>query len=509
MKTVQTILSKRHKPIERILRKQGETDNLKGKILNHLMCECENDLLMKVKASGIINMNVLMFDGFMSDDVVDEDDILEKLNRISEHVNVKWSVKEHNIGAINGIMNIQKSDKVFVVGKYVNDLCDKLLADPLKNNLSIYDGTFYFKTDKKWIQGEKEVKRCLYSYCNDNDLIIEDKLVKENDKTCYSVGNALINLCINEVDVRSKVWHSTLDKICFKNGYYDFTDQAFKTDNNVDTFFRINRNFDLLNSNKKIRDEIYNRVLNPIFTVTDESSDRAMLRDHWLFNMVNRLAGNLGKEWNVMMGPRNCGKGVLSDFLSHTFEKYVGNGNIENFVVKEGVGDVAKSYSWIKRLEFCKLIMFHETKDKDNRNSSRGKISGSMIKKISGGDSLEVRTNHQDEIEVRLMGSLNIFCNDLEDICPADVNETRVNYNMTSKFLKPDEIIDDDSIYHQKQDKSLKVWITRPDVCDEFFRLLIDVYKNGCPVLPKDIEKNMIEETFEDSPTQIYNKYFE
>ena len=63
-----------------------------------------------------------------------------------------------------------------------------------------------------------------------------------------------------------------------------------------------------LESNETIRAEIYEKVLNPIFSVTSEDSDRAQLRDFWLQKAARAIAGEyLDKIWIVMEGLRDCG----------------------------------------------------------------------------------------------------------------------------------------------------------------------------------------------------------
>ena len=112
-----------------------------------------------------------------------------------------------------------------------------------------------------------------------------------------------------------------------------------------------------MESDPKIRADIYRRVLDPIFTVRADSPERAQLRDYWLKKTARAISGMyLDKGWVVMEGLRNCGKGLLLDLLRHTFGKYVGGTNAEDFYSSRGGGqDEAKKRSWMLDFEFKRI----------------------------------------------------------------------------------------------------------------------------------------------------------
>lgn len=500
LKRIQTQLSKANPDIGRKLHKQGQTDNLPGKVVNRLMCQIENQILSDV--SKEFNTEVLMFDGFMARPQYPDDEAVRRLDLISAKYGVKWDVKDHDISCHDITLELEDNVRMFKMADDTNEMAMKLLETDLKDKFIIHEGDFYFKTEERWVMGKEEIKRCLYQYVCKHDFIVgDDNNISEKFSMCNELRDVLMNLNSNKLDVNELVRNDTISKICFKNGYYDFADKQFRTDNDVNTFFRIERDFNEVR-NERVIQEIYHKILDPIFTTSIEGRDK--LRDTWLFQVASRMAGTGGKEWSVCMGTRDCGKGVLSDLLGSALGPYIGTSHIENFKVKQNVSDVAKSFSWISKKAFKKLLIFNETEE----NTKGSTISGNMIKKITGGDEIEVRSNYTDEKLIKLMGTIMVFCNDFPEIKPADANDTRMNYNLISKFVDAGSQHEDTSIQYFDRDNSIKYWVNKPEVRDAFIHILIDIYAKGRPVLPEEFLHDIQHEDLVESQTSIYNRYF-
>ena len=499
LKDIQIQLMKSNPDIGRKLRAQGQTVNLQGKVVNRLMCSVENQILSDV--SKEFNTEVLMFDGFMAVPQYSDDEAIRRLNSISFKYDVKWDTKPHDTSCKEMTMALEDNGRLFKFADNTNEMARDLLEGDLKDKFIFWDGDYYFKTDKCWVHG-KDVKRCLYQYACKHDFIVgEDVNISEKFALCNELRDILLNLNTNSLDVDELVRNDTKTKICFKNGYYDFADKQFQTDNDVNTFFRIDRDFNTA-PNEKVIQEIYDKILNPTFTTSIEGRDT--LRDTWLYQVAARMAGTGGKEWSVVMGSRDCGKGVLGDLLGSALGPYIGVSNIENFKMKQNVSDVARSFSWLSKKAFNKLIIFNETEE----NEKGSTISGNMIKKITGGDALEVRGLYQDEKLIKLMGSILVFCNDFPEIKPADANDTRINYNLISKFIDAGSVHEDKSIQYFDRDNTIKSWVCQPEVCDAFIHILIDIYTKGRPVLSDQFKSEIRHESLTESTTTLYNRYF-
>ena len=176
-----------------------------------------------------------------------------------------------------------------------------------------------------------------------------------------------------------KLWHSNLGKLCYRNGYYDFKLGVLcEYDDDTYTTIKINRDFQM--ADKKVKKQVYERVICPIF-----NNDMEMAKT-WLNYVARGLAGHIeDKNWAVSMGERNSGKGVIAGCIENAFGKYVMTTNGENLMYKNGnSGDAAKNNSWMVNTEFTRIIITNElTIDSEGKH----KINGNIVKKLtSGGD---------------------------------------------------------------------------------------------------------------------------
>ena len=62
-----------------------------------------------------------------------------------------------------------------------------------------------------------------------------------------------------------------------------------------------------------------------------------------------------------------------------------------------------------------------------------------MKKLSSGGDRIEARVNHKDEINFKVQARVCMFCNDLPPIEPSDAKETSYMFKYPSKFLDEED----------------------------------------------------------------------
>ena len=396
-------------------------------------------------------------------------------------------------------LNAAKSNRVTADSLF--DLHKLLLNTTYKGRLLKCNKVMYFKTNRGWEAGEHEVKDTVFKdICNldlwfksskDDPVSVKHSIRHIEDLVKYVTKNAPI-----DNGLLDRIWDHTLLKLYFKNGYYDFrVGQFMPTDN--ETFITIDRDLNL-QSNPTLRQEIYDRVFDPIFTVTDSHpkvGERRQLRDYFLRKLARMMAGEIGdKEWVSMYGFRDCGKGVISDFMKGAFQKYVTTTNAENFMPKPAGGDSAKALSFMVDHIFKRLVSINEAK-----NHAQKKVSfcGTIIKKYaSGGDLIEARKNYKDEAEFKIQSSLMFNFNDFPDVSPSDALEKCVHFECVSKFVDADfdESQKLTTIHYYASDPSVKeVFIKRADVQNELVLMLIEAYSNGAKYpaeLKKDIKDN-------------------
>ena len=455
------------------IKKKGNK-NIKGRLLSYVLASKENEIL-----EYIINKfkcNVKIFDGFLST-------IHHDVNEINKYCNeqykyIKWAEKDLNTDILDELENIDLSNNVLsYCGDSVKDVALFLLQFKFTKLFKCYD-TFYFHSGDVWINNEKELKRLIKQQTSNCDLYTESKksfiCLNDNVKGVNDLYEFIINHTPINNNLLNNIWENTIRKLYFKNGYYDFKDNKFKSDNR-DTTFNINRNLNM-QSNKQVRKEIYDRILLPIFS---ENTD---LMNSWLYEMSQVLAGHYeNKNWYCLEGLRNSGKGILSDLLIKSFNNYIQITNADNFIYKESTGDSAKANSFLVDFEFARLVLTQEISLKESGTTY---IDGNKIKKFcSGGDMMEARKNYQDEKRFRLQCALMLCCNDLPERKPADCNEFLRHYIFNSKFVNEHECKDVPGIKYYEKDNTLKSdFLTREEVQNEFVLIIIEHYNK--PVKP-------------------------
>lgn len=502
IKQIQTQLVKAHPELRKKAIKKGKSHNVEGTVTNYLMCKYE-DIILNEVCQTLKCGKIYSFDGFQefeTHELVGEKMIKALDNLTYDKYGIKWSEKEHDLSIYNKIMSWDISN---VVISHIADDSDEmskyLLNGILKNKIVKSGSILFYNQNNKWtfenFKSLEVIKSDLRKFINDNDLYVFKNNKNVPVKSILSVKNELVTNIIdnapNDSDFNKKLYESTLGKICFKNGYYDFDTHTFETNyTKIQTPTIIN--YDLhFESNQDIRKDIYNKVLFPIFSIKDLDNEqdkaRFELMRHYLKCVARAMAGRVeDKRWFLMEGLRNSGKGVLTDLLKNCFQSYIKTTNSNNLIAKKSTGDSAKELSWILDYEFCRLAVTQEISVINDET----KLDGNMIKKfVSGGDYMEARKNFKDEKEFRIQSSLMICCNDLPNINNTDCMENCLNFQMKSKFIDSSEKEELSNYYYFKKDNTVKTeFIKFQAVINEFVLMLIDYYKMTDTFYPENIK---------------------
>ncbi len=350
------------------------------------------------------------------------------------------------------------------------------ITDKLKNDYVISQERIFMRINNVWTSNEKVIKRGLIKAIGNMNIFFAGD---NNEIKPYSTMAKSCNQMLQYVeptedeDFIEKLWTSNLQKLCFKNGYYDFSEGKLK-EYDIDTHTTIKINRDFNEAKPEYIEQVYEKILNPIFNNNKE------LMNCWLNYIARGVAGHVeDKNWGVGIGERDCGKGVLVGLLESCFQEYCRATNSENFLYKNNGTDSAKGLSWLVPFEFKRLLLTNEiTRD----SQGKYKINGNVLKKLSsGGDKIEARVNHKDEINFKIQARVCMFCNDLPPIEPADTKETSYCFRYPSKFLN-------------KQDERLGKPLMRPKIIlkdNDDIEYVTDengekVMENVCNFYPKD-----------------------
>ena len=477
--------------------------NKNGSSVNVLLTDIENNILNcmidYLKNKNIINKNVvLVFDGLMilKDDIKQPlEDIIKELQEYIKNkidYDMKIILKEMNEDIIIDEEDIPEREITNneIIAMSDNEASD-ILLEKLKEKykLCICDNKKYMKINNIWINDDKTIEETLiniclelnikqYKHCFDTKTIeptleIDGNTYYLNKFITYSANyinaknivKALNGKIETDNDLNNKIYNSTLKKLCFNNGYYDFNQMKFINNfDNIETNIKINMDYPKRNDNDI--NSIYEKILNPIFG--DE------LLQPFLHFIARVMAGeSQDKLWSICLGERDCGKGVISDLLSNTFQNYVCSINANSLKIDKNNGDEAKKLSWLYHAQYARVLLGNEI-------ANNNIIDGNLIKKIcSGGDKIQMRCNYTNEINIRIQGTLILFNNDMPKCEPADVFQKLVAFSLPSKFV--DEISEEDKIknpHYKLSDNNIKQFVNNKEICEAFIHIIIDSYQS-------------------------------
>ncbi len=479
--------------------------------LQTLECRCLMVMYNYLKSKGYI-VGALIHDGLHLQKKRTKDDEEPDYAHLIREIKTKlYKETGFNIDLkIKDFKRIEELDGIIFVrsDKHGGDY----ITDQLKNDYVISQERVFMRVNNVWTTNEKVIKRGLIKAIGNMNIFLD----REVDIVPYSTMAKSCNQMIQYVeptedeDFVDKLWTSNLYKLCFKNGYYDFK-KGKLVPYDIDTHTTIKINRDFKKATPEMIKAVYDRILNPIFNHNNE------LRDTWLNYIVRGVAGHIeDKNWGVGIGERDCGKGVLVGLLESCFTDYCRATNSENFLFKGGQADSAKALSWLVPFEFKRLLLTNEiTRD----SQGKYRINGNVLKKLSsGGDKIEARVNHKDEINFKIQARVCMFCNDLPPIEPADTKETAYMFKYPSKFLnkgddrlgKPlmrpkmkeigedmeyvkdvngDKVMENVCNFFEKDD-DIKYWCKKSEVLDAFIEILFTHYGTRVEV-PETMKEEM------------------
>ena len=454
-----------------------------------------------------------MFDGlmyFIKQQGLSDEKMIETLNTLTTSYNIKWSFKPHNTEIKNILDDLEVNDNVnFFIGDTEYDVAIYCIENIFKNKLIKCQGELYAYDNKIWtkIDSISVITRELGRH----DLYIShakgDILISKNTSAQDSLSKMIIRNVNIDNDFSESMYKSTLFKICFQNGFWDFKSGMFHeyTDNNIPlTPFIINRNY---TPNKSKYDELYEKVLYPTFNIKFDNNGVIQEHDNLqrlqhlkyiLHAFSVKISGDTSsKEWMMFLGDRNSGKGIFNKLFETAFTSYITSTNSSNFICKKfNSGDAAKSYSWMMPFEFTRLIFTNEIKTTlDAKGKPDTYFDSEILKKISsGGDYIECRTNHKDERKFHIQSSLIMCCNDEPYYTCNDATDYLNKFNMPCRFLTNEEYekVNDTvkkQFIRQVADPCIKnEFCNNIDVIESFVNLIFEAYKWNvkCPEYVKD-----------------------
>ena len=371
-------------------------------------------------------------------------------------------------------------------------------------DLVVSRGRMYFREDDLYTvdasRAHDDIQGPLMNYINQFTIFKETATgrpvsVSRNFTSGKNVMSLVFNHTRQDYQFAERMAEWCKGKLCYKNGYWDFEAKQLKPyDNDVKTTIRIDRDLDLDVSKKDIK-EVYDKVLDPIFT------GNTKLRDFWLKLMSRVMAGHVeDKQWMVMMGERNSGKGVLVLLFMAAFEAYATITNANHFLAKRGSGDAALDMKWAVTLDMVRIVFTNEIVMEDEKEA---KIDGAVIKTIaSGGDVIECRGLFERAIKFVLQCQFCLMLNDMPNANSTDAMSNCHEFHMNTQFVnhKP---TDDGIVKEYKADDSIKDYVKSERCIKAFTKILFDHYDTKKPEVPKEIIESAQENEAESDLSQF------
>lgn len=489
-----------------------------GSAINRILCDYENKILqvivLHLKEKNI-EACALMFDGLMVyGNYYDDESLLVNIEEAIEEefpeMDMKLSYKEHDdsieipeefefeeeeeIPEVEGVYSdMEAAEKVYkLYPHWVN--CDDTLyvfnenTGMWESNVTAYYSVLRKFSDKLHSLGTEKSGK---SYGNTEALM-------------KRIPGLIKILCINNNWLKQSR-RTSLGKILFNNGYYDFHTGTFYRKETVGfnpaiVFMgKIHRDFIVpTEEDIKYMNDIENRLFH-------QSLGRDV-GNYFILNLARGLAGDMMKRMLFGLGVSNSGKGVLTNACMLSLGDYCGSFDAGNLAHKNSMQDGGQIMRWAMLLSYKRIIFSNEMK-------STCDLDGNYIKKISsGGDPLIGRTHGQCETEFITHFLPVVLANDLPKIKPYDdAVDTRVRVINFSKSY----VDNPQNEFELKKDDRVNEELTTDRFQRNFINILIRKYMQYMasgkvevePANVKEAKKDWVEES--SSCVDVFVKDFE
>ena len=307
----------------------------------------------------------------------------------------------------------------------------------------------------------------------------------ENRGGGRNVAGQAIGLARSVPNLRERMRLSVVGRLCYRNGHYDFEKRAFVDLEGPDVMTAVRVPFDFPErpSDDEIA-ELYDRVLIPTFP--DEEQRAA-----WVLYAARSLSGDVtDKKWALFIGPRNCGKGVLTRLLEAAFPGYVDTFNANSLVRKRGqASDADRELAFANPFVDARIMIANEVKAGPD-----SVVDGTLLKSLaSGGDRLRTRRLYKEAGVVKTQAHMIINVNDMPTVEPVDAMNNVVRFRSIVEFVDdpstPARVKKAESgrAIYRVADESVYAYVETERAIRAITHVLLDAYR-ARPVYPDSVK---------------------
>jgi hypothetical protein len=478
-------------PDHKYLKLTKKATNKMGSAMNIMLCDAENDALLALKEflesdRLKLKVGVLMFDGCL----VERSPLCNQrvLDAASDYIYEKTGYRLRLVFKDMTADMLQVPSSVYdgppmPPPRYVkNDTsAGAMLLDDMKGSIASCAYKIYVRDGIAWTCDKNAVDAIMHRVClmsnikqiNDGGVVSQYSAVFPKAAHIVKAAKSLI---ANDPTFEKRMWESNIGVVCFANGIFDFRRGSFfKYEERPDVIprFFVQRDFPETRPPQGLIDEVRSKLL--LSTLGDEGRVQTYLEI-----VARAMAGEAqDKQWCVMLGERNSGKGLLQGINEAAWGPYVNTVESNALLINGlgGSGDASKSLSWALDCEFVRQTYTNELKcDVDNKSI---KVDGNLIKKFqSGGDVLVARKNYCDERQFHTASKLFMNLNDMPPVSPPDALDTMLLFKFPYKFVSHDAMGPAQLAFFRAADPYLKTeYCKRDDVIDAFIWMVADAYQ--------------------------------
>jgi hypothetical protein len=485
------------------------TQNLNAKVVSAVLLPLENEAIEQFysffKNAGIIKDGecVPIFDGLMVRDNksnrehLTEDILVEASTYVKEITGLQLKIRIKQFTDLYELPADYESvqDNFFVIEAgddlAAAEILRKAAGDRLVKCNSRY---FYNHNGCIYSEGEKEARDGLLNLTKEVSIVVDAgggrtaHYAKDTGRVKGATQRILSDQSIRDDCFVDKLWESNRGFLAYTNGVYSFKEGRLLTFEEARKrgirFTLDTRRAYTADVAATDRNDLILRVIDGFLPDEDQ-------RKMCLSALSRALAGHIeDKRWFVMMGQRNCGKGILCKLLMSAFGDFVQGTNAENLLVKDGgCQDAAKALSWMKDLEFKRVVFTNEMK------TGKNMMDGDMVKKIcSNGDWIEMRQNFKDESRIRSQTTIVIMVNDIPKVTPADAYQTMLGFKFDNEYHDKSEFDEleergvETPTSWRPSDHYIDEFIRQPGIIDAFTALILEAYTPHKQVPPQRVK---------------------
>ena len=456
---------------------------LKGKVtfLHYLMCRKELQLLVEIASCFMKrgqDINSLIYDGLLvrlepGQDITAKD-LEQVVAEVRERTGCEFDLAVKSMDspytellAAEGLAPGPLVDDDYAAGVFV-DLYGRDNFRLIGKHIHLFN-----KDTGMWGCDPADLQKAVHRHKGDLLLGEESKINYGGD---FNNVKKMLSMVPNHIEADNEFYANNLDsslgKLLFKDGIYDFDTDKFSPGFDPKVVFkgRIDRNFDRCRKSEA-KAHLMKVMWEDPYT-KQQLEDGVSLCER--IALARALWGDYrARKFYIMVGNTSTGKGLLQDAVTKSCGSFVGTFDINAFVRNPNSGaDAAKQLSWLKMIVDLRIALSSEA----SHNST---LDGVLLKMaVSGGDRLTLRRNREDEEICVNRSTIFAACNDVPKIEPCDkpvVNRVGGVFEKLVSFLaNPNPFRPD----HEKQvEEGLKDLFKKPEYQSAFLSILLDAYQ--------------------------------